>query len=118
MSNAERKTIDDLRATLFATLEGVQPQAIRELNDVLTQLLSGSDRMKKSAIGGVQMTASSGTPGSDATSGQARWPSTSACRAFTSQTGPLKPPSLRFRSSTEPKLPSRSDAPMSATEAG
>jgi flagellar motor switch protein FliG len=27
------------------------------LNDVLTQLLSGSDRMKKSAIGGVQMTA-------------------------------------------------------------
>lgn len=41
----------------IATLEGVQPQAIRELNDVLTQLLSGSDRVKKSAIGGVQMTA-------------------------------------------------------------
>ncbi|MDF0605015.1 flagellar motor switch protein FliG [Neisseriaceae bacterium TC5R-5] len=40
-----------------ATLEGVQPQALRELNDVLTQLLSGSDRMKKSAAGGVGMTA-------------------------------------------------------------
>ncbi|WP_245615839.1 flagellar motor switch protein FliG [Andreprevotia chitinilytica] len=41
----------------IATLEGVQPTALRELNDVLTQLLSGSDRVKKSAIGGVQMAA-------------------------------------------------------------
>lgn len=40
-----------------ATLEGVQPQALRELNDVLTQLLSGADRIKKSAAGGVAMTA-------------------------------------------------------------
>src|SRR5574343_1743 len=40
-----------------ATPEGVQPQALRELNDVLTQLLSGSDRVKKSAAGGVGMTA-------------------------------------------------------------
>ncbi|CUA82270.1 MULTISPECIES: flagellar motor switch protein FliG [Gulbenkiania] len=40
-----------------ATLEGVQPQALRELNDVLTQLLSGSDRIKKSAAGGIGMTA-------------------------------------------------------------
>ncbi len=41
----------------IATLEGVQPQALRELNDVLTQLLSGSDRIKKSAMGGEQLTA-------------------------------------------------------------
>ena len=40
-----------------ATLEGVQPQALRELNDVLTQLLSGSDRIKKSASGGISLTA-------------------------------------------------------------
>ncbi|MBI3146599.1 MAG: flagellar motor switch protein FliG [Pseudogulbenkiania sp.] len=40
-----------------ATLEGVQPQALRELNDVLTQLLSGSDRIKKSAAGGIALTA-------------------------------------------------------------
>ncbi len=40
-----------------ATLEGVQPQALRELNEVLTQLLSGSDRIKKSAAGGVGLTA-------------------------------------------------------------
>ncbi|MBB5019877.1 flagellar motor switch protein FliG [Chitinivorax tropicus] len=41
----------------IATLEGVQPQALRELNEVLTQLLSGTDKIKKSAMGGVQMTA-------------------------------------------------------------
>ncbi|KZE33901.1 flagellar motor switch protein FliG [Crenobacter luteus] len=40
-----------------ATLEGVQPTALKELNEVLTQLLSGSDRIKKSAAGGVSMTA-------------------------------------------------------------
>jgi flagellar motor switch protein FliG len=41
----------------IATLEGVQPVALRELNDVLSQLLSGSDRTKKSSVGGVQAAA-------------------------------------------------------------
>jgi flagellar motor switch protein FliG len=41
----------------IATLEGVQPVALKELNDVLTQLMSGSDKLKKSAMGGVQMAA-------------------------------------------------------------
>jgi flagellar motor switch protein FliG len=41
----------------IATLEGVQPTALRELNDVLTQLLSGADRVKKSAMGGESMAA-------------------------------------------------------------
>lgn len=41
----------------IATLEGVQPAALRELNEVLTQLLSGSDKIKKSAMGGVQTAA-------------------------------------------------------------
>lgn len=40
-----------------ATLEGVQPMALRELNEVLTQLLSGGERGKKSALGGVKSTA-------------------------------------------------------------
>ena len=40
-----------------ATLEGVQPAALRDLNEVLTQLLSGSDRLKKSALGGVDAAA-------------------------------------------------------------
>ncbi|MBV1776978.1 flagellar motor switch protein FliG [Burkholderiaceae bacterium DAT-1] len=41
----------------IATLEGVQPVALRELNEVLTQLLSGADRIKKSAMGGEAMAA-------------------------------------------------------------
>lgn len=41
----------------IATLEGVQPLALRELNEVLTQLLSGGDRGKKSALGGVKTAA-------------------------------------------------------------
>jgi flagellar motor switch protein FliG len=41
----------------IATLEGVQPAALRDLNDVLTQLLQGTDRVKKSARGGVEAAA-------------------------------------------------------------
>ncbi|MGZ8154701.1 MAG: flagellar motor switch protein FliG [Burkholderiales bacterium] len=40
-----------------ATLDGVQPAALRELNDVLTKLLSGSDNIKKSPMGGVRAAA-------------------------------------------------------------
>lgn len=40
-----------------ATLDGVQPHALRELNDVLTKLLSGSDHIKKSKVGGVKAAA-------------------------------------------------------------
>ena len=40
-----------------ATLEGVQPMAMRELNEVLTQLLSGGDVTKKSSLGGVKTAA-------------------------------------------------------------
>lgn len=41
----------------MATLESIQPQALKELNEVLTQLMSGTERLKKSALGGVDMTA-------------------------------------------------------------
>ena len=41
----------------IATLEGAQPLALRELNDVLTQLLSGSERTKKTAGGGIKTAA-------------------------------------------------------------
>ena len=37
----------------IATLDGIQPSALKELNDVLTALLSGNDHRKKSAMGGV-----------------------------------------------------------------
>ncbi len=41
----------------IATLEGIQPIALRELNEVLTQLLAGGDRGKKSALGGAKTAA-------------------------------------------------------------
>jgi len=41
----------------IVTLEGVQPAALRELNDVLTKLLAGGDKIKKGAMGGVRAAA-------------------------------------------------------------
>jgi len=41
----------------IATLEGVQPSAMRDLNEVLSQILSGTDKLKKSARGGVEAAA-------------------------------------------------------------
>ena len=41
----------------IATLEGIQPNALRELNDVMLRLLSGSANMKKAAMGGVRTVA-------------------------------------------------------------
>ena len=41
----------------IATLNGVQPTALRELNDVLTKLLSGSDVLKKQPMGGTRAAA-------------------------------------------------------------
>jgi flagellar motor switch protein FliG len=41
----------------IATLEGVQPAALRDLNEVLTQLLAGGDRVKKGTLGGIDVAA-------------------------------------------------------------
>ena len=41
----------------IATLSGVQPTALRELNDVMTKLLSGNDVMKKQVMGGINVAA-------------------------------------------------------------
>ena len=41
----------------IATLDGIQPTALRELNDVLTKLLSGSENLKRSPMGGVRAAA-------------------------------------------------------------
>jgi len=40
-----------------ATLDGVQPTALKELNDVLTKLLAGNGVLKKSQMGGVRTAA-------------------------------------------------------------
>ena len=36
----------------IATLDGIQPNALRELNEVLAKVLSGTDKLKKAALGG------------------------------------------------------------------
>jgi flagellar motor switch protein FliG len=41
----------------IATLDGVQPAAMRDLDEVLTQLLKGSERVKKTTRGGVEAAA-------------------------------------------------------------
>ena len=41
----------------IATLDGVQPTALKDLNEVMSQILSGGDRMKKSSLGGVKSAA-------------------------------------------------------------
>jgi len=41
----------------IATLDGIQPTALRELNDVLAKMLAGSDNIKKMALGGVSAAA-------------------------------------------------------------
>ena len=41
----------------IATLDSIQPSALRELNDVLVKLLSGSSNIKKASLGGVRATA-------------------------------------------------------------
>jgi flagellar motor switch protein FliG len=41
----------------IATLDGVQPAALRELNEVLTKLLSGNENIKKKPMGGIRAAA-------------------------------------------------------------
>jgi flagellar motor switch protein FliG len=41
----------------IATLDGIQPMALKDLNDVLSQVLAGGERMKKSNLGGVKTAA-------------------------------------------------------------
>lgn len=40
-----------------ATLDGIQPDALRELNEALSNVLSGADKLKKAALGGARVAA-------------------------------------------------------------
>lgn len=51
LSNFVERLRNDVMLRI-ATLDGIQPHALRELNDVLTKLLAGGDHIKKSAMGG------------------------------------------------------------------
>ena len=41
----------------IATLDGIQPGALRDLNDVMSKVLAGGDRQKKASLGGVKAAA-------------------------------------------------------------
>jgi len=41
----------------IATLDGIQPNALRELNDVLTTLLAGGEKLKRKKLGGTKAAA-------------------------------------------------------------
>ncbi|MCU7376603.1 flagellar motor switch protein FliG [Paucibacter sp. O1-1] len=41
----------------IATLDGIQPMALKDLNEVMSQVLAGGERMKKSSLGGVKTAA-------------------------------------------------------------
>jgi len=41
----------------IATLDGVKPIALRELNDVMTKLLTGNENIKKQTMGGIKVAA-------------------------------------------------------------
>jgi len=41
----------------IATLDGIQPLALRDLNEVMSKVLAGGDRSKKSSLGGVKAAA-------------------------------------------------------------
>lgn len=41
----------------IATMEGIQPSALKDLNEVLFQVLSGGDKVRKSSLGGVKTAA-------------------------------------------------------------
>jgi flagellar motor switch protein FliG len=56
LSNFPERTRNEV-VLRIATLDGIQPNALRELNDVLTKLLSGGGRVKKTTMGGVRAAA-------------------------------------------------------------
>ena len=41
----------------IATLDGIQPAALKDLNEVMSKVLAGGDRMRKSSLGGVKTAA-------------------------------------------------------------
>jgi flagellar motor switch protein FliG len=52
--------VDRLRIDVIlriATLDGIQPNALKELNEVLSKVLSGGEKLKKSTLGGTKAAA-------------------------------------------------------------
>jgi len=59
-SEVLRHFIERLRNDVLvriATLDGIQPQALQELNEVLSKVLAGGEKLKKATLGGTKATA-------------------------------------------------------------
>ena len=56
LSNLSERTRNEVLLRV-ATLDGIQPHALRELNEVLAKILAGSDKLKRTALGGVKAAA-------------------------------------------------------------
>ncbi|MFO1282237.1 MAG: flagellar motor switch protein FliG [Burkholderiales bacterium] len=56
LSHMTERTRNDVLLRV-ATLDGIQPNALRELNDVLAKLLTGGEHLKRKALGGVRTAA-------------------------------------------------------------
>jgi flagellar motor switch protein FliG len=56
LAHLEEKTRNDV-VLRIATLDSIQPNALRELNEVLANLLSGGEHVRKKALGGIRTAA-------------------------------------------------------------
>ena len=56
LAHLEEKTRNDV-VLRIATLDSIQPNALRELNDALASLLSGGEHVRKKALGGIRTAA-------------------------------------------------------------
>jgi flagellar motor switch protein FliG len=56
LQNLTERTRNDVILRI-ATLDGIQPNALHELNEVLNKILAGSDKIKKTQLGGVRAAA-------------------------------------------------------------
>lgn len=56
LSQLPERTRNDV-VLRIATLDGIQPNALRELNDVLAKALAGNDQFRKSTLGGTKAAA-------------------------------------------------------------
>jgi flagellar motor switch protein FliG len=56
LSNLNERLRADVMLRI-ATLDGIQPSALKELNDTLAEVLAGADNLQKSSLGGVRAAA-------------------------------------------------------------
>ena len=56
LKNLTERTRNEVMLRI-ATLEGIQPAALNDLNDVLYKVLAGGDKVRKTSLGGVQTAA-------------------------------------------------------------